>query len=99
MKAVLGIDTSCYTTSAAIVSLEKEILVSARRLLTVQMGGRGLQQSAGLFQHIQNLPQMIDQAVHQAGDIQIEAVSASTKPKPAEDSYTITLKLDGKNEA
>ena len=87
MKAVLGIDTSCYTTSAAIVSLEKEILVSARRLLTVQMGGRGLQQSAGLFQHIQNLPQMIDQAVHQAGDIQIEAVSASTKPRPAEDSY------------
>ena len=40
MRAVLGIDTSCYTTSCALVTLEGEILSSSRRLLTVEDGAR-----------------------------------------------------------
>ena len=90
--AVLGIDTSCYTTSAAIVSLEGEILASSRRLLTVEEGERGLQQSQGLFQHIKNLPQMIENAAAQAGDVHIAAVCASTRPRPAEESYMPVFK-------
>ena len=57
MRAVLGIDTSCYTTSCALVTPEGEILSSSRRLLTVEDGARGLMQSQGLFQHVKNLPQ------------------------------------------
>ena len=85
MSAVLGIDTSCYTTSAALVSVEGELLGSARRLLTVGEGERGLQQSQGLFQHVTNLPDMIGQVMQ--GAPQICAVCASVRPRPAEESY------------
>ena len=85
MNAVLGIDTSCYTTSAALVSTEGELLASSRRLLTVQEGERGLQQSQGLFQHVKNLPDMIGQVMQ--GAPQICAVCASVRPRPAEESY------------
>ena len=56
MRAVLGFDTSCYTTSVAAVSWTGEILTSRRRLLRVPLGERGLQQSEGLFQHVTALP-------------------------------------------
>lgn len=85
MSAVLGIDTSCYTTSAALVSVEGELLGSARRLLTVGESERGLQQSQGLFQHVKNLPDMIGQVMQ--GAPQICAVCASVRPRPAEESY------------
>ena len=87
MKAVLGIDTSCYTTSASLVSVEGEILSSARRLLTVAEGERGLQQSQGLFQHVKNLPDMVGQVMDGRADLQIAAVCASTRPRPVADSY------------
>ena len=38
MRAVLGVDTSCYTTSAALVSLEGSLIASRRRLLEVEEG-------------------------------------------------------------
>ena len=85
MNAVLGIDTSCYTTSAALVSTEGELLASSRRLLTVQEGERGLQQSQGLFQHVKNLPDMIGDVMR--GAPTIRAVCASVRPRPAEESY------------
>ncbi|MBP3655320.1 MAG: hypothetical protein J6K32_01335 [Clostridia bacterium] len=87
MKAVLGIDTSCYTTSAALVSLDGEILASSRRLLVVEEGERGLQQSQGLFQHVKNLPDMIAGVMADAKDIQVCAVCASVRPRPVEESY------------
>lgn len=87
MKTVLGIDTSCYTTSAALVSASGRLIASSRRLLAVEEGERGLQQSQGLFQHIRNLPDMIADVMNQAPQAQIVAISASTRPRPAEDSY------------
>ena len=87
MKTVLGIDTSCYTTSAAPVSASGRLIASSRRLLAVEEGERGLQQSQGLFQHIRNLPDMIADVMNQAPQAQIVAISASTRPRPAEDSY------------
>ncbi|MDD7173823.1 MAG: hypothetical protein PUH70_01940 [Clostridiales bacterium] len=87
MRAVLGIDTSCYTTSAALVTPEGELLASCRRLLTVEEGERGLQQSQGLFQHVRNLPQMIAGVMEAAPEAEICAVCASTRPRPAEESY------------
>ncbi|MBP3427339.1 MAG: O-sialoglycoprotein endopeptidase [Clostridia bacterium] len=87
MRAVLGIDTSCYTTSAALVSLEGELIASCRRLLVVEEGARGLQQSQGLFQHVKNLPEMIAGVMDEAQGAQICAVCASVRPRPAEESY------------
>lgn len=87
MKAVLGLDTSCYTTSAALVSTSGRIIASARRLLTVEAGERGLMQSQGLFQHVKNLPDMISDVMRKAPQAEIVAVSASTRPRPAQESY------------
>lgn len=87
MNVILGIDTSCYTTSAALVSLDGELVASSRRLLTVAEGERGLQQSQGLFQHVKNLPDMIERVMQDKPQAQIVAVCASTRPRPVEDSY------------
>ena len=88
MRAVLGLDTSCYTTSAALVDAQSgEILASSRRLLTVADGERGLRQSEGLFQHIRNLPGRIEEVMRAAPGAEIAAVCASVRPRPAEESY------------
>ncbi len=75
------------TTSCALVTPEGEILSSSRRLLTVEDGARGLMQSQGLFQHVKNLPQMVQNVMADVSDAEICAVCASTRPRPAEDSY------------
>lgn len=87
MRAVLGVDTSCYTTSAALVTLDGSLIASRRRLLEVEEGERGLQQSQGLFQHVRNLPQIIEGVMADAPQAEICAVCASTRPRPAEESY------------
>ena len=86
MKAVLGIDTSCYTTSAAL-ALDGTVVGAARRLIGVEMGGRGLQQSKIVFQHIANMDEIIKQAVDNAVRTPIGAVCASVKPRPVAGSY------------
>ncbi|HOV69316.1 MAG TPA: O-sialoglycoprotein endopeptidase, partial [Clostridia bacterium] len=55
---VLGIDTSCYTTSVALVS--SGIIFDKRILLQVPKGSRGLRQSEAVFLHINNLPSIFD---------------------------------------
>ena len=87
MKVVLGMDTSCYTTSAALAAVSGRIVASSRRLLTVEAGERGLMQSQGLFQHVKNLPDMISDVMRKAPQTEIVAVSASTRPRPAQESY------------
>lgn len=86
MRAVLGIDTSCYTTSAALAA-DGRILGQKRRLLTVEQGERGLMQSEGVFQHVNRLPALIEALMAESGDVQIEAVCASTRPRPVDGSY------------
>ena len=51
---VLGLDTSNYTTSAAVFDGAEGRNES--RLLTVKAGELGLRQSEALFQHVQRLP-------------------------------------------
>ena len=58
-KYVLGIDTSNYRTSVALVSQEN-IICDIRRLLDVKQGERGLRQSEALFQHVKNLPELLE---------------------------------------
>ena len=84
-KCVLGIDTSNYKTSAAIVRGE-ETLVDLRRFLRVKEGERGLRQSEALFQHVQNLPELFSELRKQF-DGSIDAVAYSTRPRPLEGSY------------
>ena len=84
-KCVLGIDTSNYKTSVAIV-LGGETIVDLRRFLRVKEGERGLRQSEALFQHVQNLPEMFAELREQF-DGEVDAVAYSTRPRPVEGSY------------
>ena len=91
---VLGIDTSNYKTSAALVALDGSILADSRKLLNVKKGERGLRQSEALFQHVENLPDVLS-SVYEAFDVGgygrpvpgIAAVAVSTRPRPVDGSY------------
>lgn len=82
MSACIGIDTSNYTTSAAL-SDHGSIVINARRLLTVGEGQRGLRQSDAVFQHTVNLPSVVSQL----GSVKADAVGVSDKPRDIEGSY------------
>ena len=85
---ILGIDTSNYTTSAALVSLDGSVVKDERKLLDVKQGERGLRQQEALFQHIRNMPEIIDEICDIPGvKERIAAVSVSTKPRPQDGSY------------
>lgn len=81
----LGIDTSNYTTSLCLVDEQGQIVKEERRLLKVEEGERGLQQSAALFQHVQNLPVLIESFGDLTG--KLSAVAVSTRPRRLEGSY------------
>lgn len=87
MKAVLGFDTSCYTTSCALVGIDGSILGADRKLLKVDAGNRGLMQSEMVFQHVKSLPERMERMLADLPEVDIVAVSASTRPRPAEESY------------
>lgn len=87
MDLILGIDTSCYTTSVALVDRAGNLVAEVRQLLTVGEGERGLQQSAAVFQHIKNLPGLIEKISLRDRRDSVISVAASIRPRPAEGSY------------
>lgn len=80
---VLGLDTSNYTTSAAVFDGEGGINMG--RLLDVRPGELGLRQSAALFQHVKRLPGLLEGLLKERPAIR--AVGASTRPRAVEGSY------------
>lgn len=81
----LGIDTSNYTTSAAV--FDGEGGENAGRLLEVRPGELGLRQSDALFQHVKALPGRFAQ-LKEGGWLEgLCAVGASTRPRAIEGSY------------
>ena len=83
---ILGIDTSCYTTSVALCS-KGEILFDLRSPLQVEAGSRGLRQSDGVFMHTKALPVLLKELSEKADLRSIRVVAVSTKPRPEEGSY------------
>lgn len=86
-KYVLGIDTSNYTTSAAITDRSGNIIFDERKLLKVKKGARGLRQQEALFQHVDNLPYIIDTVMNDSTRDHIAAVAVSSRPRSVEGSY------------
>lgn len=84
---VVGLDTSCYTTSVAAVTAEGEVIASCRKLLPVPQGQRGLRQSEAVFTHIRQLPGLVEALAEQLTDCEIVAVCASRRPRDEEASY------------
>lgn len=83
MSRFLGIDTSNYTTSAAVYDAESGEITQSKKLLSVKAGEKGLRQSDAVFQHTVQLPEIL------AGlDISgISGIGVSAKPRNAEGSY------------
>ena len=83
---VLGIDTSCYTTSVAAAD-ENGVLASNRQLLPVQAGARGLRQSEAVFAHIRQLPALYEKTLTDLCGRRPDAVCVSAHPRDDETSY------------
>ena len=83
----VGIDTSNYTTSAAICDESGQVIANLKRPLPVAEGGCGLRQSDALFAHVKNLPSLMREAGEHLADYRIAAVGVSARPRDAEGSY------------
>lgn len=86
-RVVIGLDTSCYTTSAAAVTTDGQVIASCRKLLPVPQGQRGLRQSEAVFIHVRQLPEQIEALSKHLTDCEIAAVCASARPRDDEASY------------
>ena len=88
---ILGIDTSNYTTSASLCTLDGEVVLNLKKLLPVSEGERGLRQSDALFAHTKNLPEIMAGVDHFLSenypDRKILAVGYSATPRDVEGSY------------
>ena len=88
MPLFLGLDTSNYTTSAALYNSDDGRMISCKRLLSVKSGEVGLRQSDAVFQHTKQLPEMIKELCEKCGGISdISAVGVSFRPRNTEGSY------------
>lgn len=85
-EVFLGIDTSCYTTSAALIDRNGVLVAEARKILDVREGRCGLQQSEMVFQHTRNLPVLLE-SVFSKGDYKVVGIGVSGYPRPIEGSY------------
>ena len=80
----LGIDTSNYTTSVALVDENENMIYNKGILLEVKSGERGLRQSDALFQHVHRLPILLQDLPRGR---EIEVICYSERPRPLADSY------------
>ncbi len=84
----LGVDTSNYATSLAVVNPHaKGVVCALKQLLPVPAGSTGLRQSDAVFHHTQALPGLFEQLARQAPLGDITAVGVSARPRDAEGSY------------
>lgn len=84
---ILGIDTSCYTTSIAAISLDRKIILNEKIMLKVKKDCKGLRQSEAVFQHINNLGEISENINEKLKDYKVIGVCASSKPRPLDESY------------
>ena len=85
MNAVIGIDTSNYTTSIAFYDgIDGE---NCSKLLPVKQGELGLRQSDAVFAHIKSLPELSGRLFSHIQAANITAVGVSTRPRAVEGSY------------
>lgn len=82
----LGIDTSNYTSSAALFDSESGEIIQSRQLLPVKEGELGLRQSDAVFQHILLLPEMIKNVFSESSK-KIDRIGVSVSPRDEKGSY------------
>ena len=86
-ECFVGIDTSNYTTSAAICTKEGEVVASLKLPLPVKAGECGLRQSDAVFAHVKNLPTLMQSLAKELTGFKPVAIGVSATPRPQEGSY------------
>src|SRR5699024_3445879 len=86
-KYYLGIDTSAYTTSIAVVDKDRNIIFDNRKVLKVESRKKGLRQQDAVFQHLNNIPDIIGDLTENIDVEKLDTVSVSAKPRNAKNSY------------
>ncbi len=83
---IIGVDTSAYTTSIAIVDQQiNEIIYDERKVLIVPQGQKGLRQQEAVFQHLQNFNELYNNINIDFNEV--KTVSVSSRPRNVEGSY------------
>lgn len=85
MKVYLGIDTSCYTTSVALLDEHGNLVADERRILKVKQDECGLQQSEMVYQHVRALPDLLEKVF--LPDYEVVGIGVSERPRPLAESY------------
>ncbi len=86
-EIILGIDTSNYTTSAALLYSDGELIANLKEPLPVKLGECGLRQSDAVFAHIKNLPIIMGRVREILRGESPVAIGVSQKPRNTEKSY------------
>ena len=86
-ECFIGIDTSNYTTSAAICTRDGKIVANLKIPLPVKAGECGLRQSDAVFAHVKNLPTLMQDLAKELWGMKPIAVGVSATPRPQEGSY------------
>jgi len=89
----LGLDTSAYTTSLALVDQDENLIYERRIALQVKEGELGLRQSEAVFAHIRNMPLLWSECRAEFQPEIIKAISVSDRPRPREQSYMPVFKV------
>lgn len=95
-KLFLGIDTSAYTTSIGVVDEDHKMILNLRNILKVE--GQGLRQQEAVFQHLNNMPELISLLSDSVDLDLIDTISVSSKPRNQDSSY-MPVFVVGKNQA
>lgn len=84
---ILGIDTSNYTTSVALMYDDGELIANIKRPLKVSEGERGLRQSEAVFAHVKNMPSAMEEAREYLAGRSPAAIGVSSRPRNVDGSY------------
>lgn len=83
----MGIDTSCYTTSVALIDDKGYLIMDKRIMIKVKAGERGIRQSDAIYQHIENLDILLQDVFGSFDASHVKAIGVSSKPRNNPDSY------------
>lgn len=94
----LGIDTSNYKTSVALVDEKNNVIFDHSEFLEVEHGMRGLRQSVAFFKHVNVLPSFISKAFNVINPSELDCIAVSNAPRRYTGSY-MPVFLAGTNAA
>jgi len=89
----LGLDTSAYITSLALVDQAENLIYERRIALPVKEGELGLRQSEAVFAQIRNMPLLWSECRAEFQPDSIKAISVSDRPRPRDQSYMPVFKV------